>query len=89
MSRVFAITPTRHEAAYIKYLLASQGQTSMSAIARKIKVRASLVGNVCRGCLHSKKVEKAVASACGYADWNTMLRTIRGMNSGAGTLPAA
>ena len=87
--REYAITPTRQEAAYIRYLL-SLGGSSLAVIARMVDIQKSTITYVLSGRRHSRRVEKAVAAACGYSDWNTMLRTIRGMQSKHGdTLPAA
>lgn len=76
--REYAITPTKPDAAYIRYLLAVCG-SSLAAVARMVGIRKSTVSYVLAGRRHSRKVEKAVAAACGYSDWNTMLRTIRSM----------
>ena len=89
MAKVYAITPTRAEAAYIRYRLAVAGK-SVARVAEMVGVGRSVAANVVAGRRHAAKVEKAVAQACGFRDWNTMLRYIRSASAPAGQmLPAA
>ena len=89
MAKVYAITPTRAEAAYIRYRL-TMGKYSSASIAKSKRCSPSLVSDVLAGRKHAAKIEKAIARACGFGDWNTMLRYIRSSSAPAGRmLPAA
>ena len=89
MAKVYAITPTRAEAAYIRYRLALGGH-SLAELCRKVKCKRQLASGVLGGRDHAAKIEKAIARACGFGDWNTMLRYIRSASAQQGQmLPAA
>lgn len=89
MAKVYAITPTRAEAAYIRYRLALSGH-SLAELCRKVKCKRQLASGVLGGRDHAAKIEKAIARACGFGDWNTMLRYIRSASAPQGQmLPAA
>ena len=75
----WALNPTPEESAWIKYKFNLAG-LSASAVARKLDINRSLVSNVIAGRLHSKKIEKEIATLCGYPSWNDMLRSLRGEN---------
>lgn len=89
MAKIYAITPTRAEAAYIRYRLAVAGK-NIANVAEMVGVARSAAANVVAGRRHAAKVEKAIAQACGFKDWNTMLRYIRSASAQQGQmLPAA
>ena len=89
MAKVYAITPTRAEAAYIRYRLAVNN-VRLGGVASSVGCLVGTVSSVIAGRRHAAKVEKAIARACGFGDWNTMLRFIRSASAPQGQmLPAA
>ena len=75
----WALNPTPEESAWIKYKFNLAG-LSASQLANRLDTDRSLVSNVIAGRRHSKKIEKEIATLCGYPSWNDMLRSFRGEN---------
>ena len=75
----WALSPTYAESAWIKYKLELAG-TSARRVATTLNTDSCNVYNVIAGRRHSKKIEKEIATLCGYPSWNDMLRSLRGEN---------
>lgn len=75
----WALNPTPAESAWIKYQLELAGIKSRD-VAETTSTGVGDVSNVLAGRRHSKKIEKEIATLCGYPSWNDMLRSLRGEN---------
>ena len=73
---VYAITPKKHETAWLRYQLELVG-SGVSVISRKLGVSHQAVSNVINGRCHSARIEEEIAKTIGYPSWNEMFRTLR------------
>ena len=75
-TREWAITPSREEGAYIRFLLMSRG-VSCAAISRHLGISRAAVTRTLFGRCHAARVESCIAQVCGYPSWNAMMNAIR------------
>ncbi len=73
---IFAITPRRHESAWLRYKLNLAG-TNLARIARSLGVTTQSVSEVVSGACHSARIEAEIAKIIGYPSWNAMLKAVR------------
>ena len=73
---IFAITPRRHESAWIRYKLELAG-SSVTDVAIRAGVTHGSVSQVVSGRSHSARIEAEIARIIGYPSWNTMLKAVR------------
>lgn len=73
---IFAITPRRHEAAWIRYKLELAG-SSVTDVAIRAGVTHGSVSQVVSGRSHSARIEAEIARIIGYPSWNEMLKAVR------------
>lgn len=73
---IFAITPMRHESAWIKYKLELAG-TDVTCVASRLGVSQPAVTRVISGHSHSARIEAEIARIIGYPSWNEMLKAVR------------
>ena len=73
---IFAITPKRHESAWIRYKLELAG-SSVTDVAIRAGVTHGSVSQVVSGRSHSARIEAEIARIIGYPSWNKMLKAVR------------
>lgn len=73
---IFAITPRRHEAAWIRYRLDLAG-IGLTGIAQSLGLSKQAVSGVVSGRSHSARIEAEIARIIGYPSWNEMLKAVR------------
>lgn len=73
---IFAITPRRHESAWIRYKLELAG-SSVTDVAIRAGVTHGSVSQVVSGRSHSARIEAEIARIIGYPSWNEMLKAVR------------
>ena len=73
---IFAITPRRNEAAWIRYKLELAG-SSVTDVAIRAGVTHGAVSHVISGRSHSARIEAEIAKIIGYPSWNEMLKAVR------------
>ena len=73
---IFAITPKRHESAWIRYKLELAG-SSVTDVAIRAGVTHGSVSQVVSGRSHSARIEAEIAKIIGYPSWNAMLKAVR------------
>ena len=73
---IFAITPKRHESAWIRYKLELAG-SSVTDVAIRVGVTHGSVSQVVSGRSHSARIEAEIARIIGYPSWNAMLKAVR------------
>lgn len=72
----YAITPNRHESAWIRYKMELAG-TDTSCVARSLGVSQPAVTRVISGLSHSARIEAEIARIIGFGEWNEMLLSLR------------
>lgn len=73
---IFAITPRRNEAAWIRYKMELAG-SSVTDVAIRTNVTPTSVSLVISGRRHSARIESEIARIIGYPSWNEMLLSLR------------
>ena len=73
---IFAITPRRHESAWIRYRLDLAG-IGLTGIAQSLGLSKQAVSGVVSGRSHSARIEAEIARIIGYPSWNAMLKAVR------------
>lgn len=73
---IFAITPKRHESAWLRYKLELAG-VGLTGIAQYLGVTKQAIYGVVSGRSHSARIEAEIARIIGYPSWNEMLKAVR------------